>query len=89
MTTQIQIKREVDQVKQAVNPKPPKDIWLAWHFGSDDEPHGKYGFRRIGMSTGEMQPVAEIDEIAELKRWYEQDCPKRLSGNVTRLLKSS
>jgi hypothetical protein len=53
-----------------------KDLWIAFSFGPDDEPHGKYGYRRIQFGTGKKEAVEEEEEVKQLRDYYDKFLPK-------------
>jgi len=70
MTTVQVVKREVKQLKRSLLPK--KDIVWIITFGPNDEPHGKYGYRKHHMFTGEIEAVPEDEERLSLKRSFKK-----------------
>lgn len=74
MTTK-QIKKRVEKLEQVYAPRPPADHQWIRCFGADDEPHGKYRYRISHLMTGKMEPLAEEQELALMKDFYEYNVP--------------
>lgn len=71
MTSVSQLRKELRQLKQQVTPKPKRDIVVIFSFGPDDEPHGKYGYRKVHMNTGEVEACTEEEELEMMKEYYD------------------
>jgi len=59
------LKRKVEKIEQKSARKHPVDLVVIFSFGPDDEPHGKYGYRKVHMNTGEVEACTEEEELEE------------------------
>ena len=75
MAALTQLQKRVKRLEYAFAPKPPSDIVMVVSFGPDEEPHGRYGHRKVHVFTGELEPVDEQDEIEILRDYYEMHVP--------------
>ena len=67
------ILRRVKKVEERFLPKVKEDLVVVWSFGSEDEPHGKYGYRKVHMYTGEKEACTEEEELEFLNTLKEGD----------------
>ena len=58
-----------------------EDVVIVWSFGPDDEPHGKYGYRKLHVYTGLKEACTEEEELRYLKQAYD-DVPIQVRKNV-------
>ena len=65
------ILRRVRKVEERFLPKVKEDLVVVWSFGSSDEPHGKYGYRKLHIHTGEKEACTEEEELEFLREAYE------------------
>ena len=65
------ILRRVKKVEERFLPKVKEDLVVVWSFGSSDEPHGKYGYRKLHIHTGEKEACTEEEELEFLRDAYE------------------
>lgn len=65
------IAKRIEKIEEKVAPKPKADLVVVWCFGSDDEPHGKYGYRKLHVHTGEKEACTEEEELELLREAYE------------------
>ena len=75
MTSLTQLQKRVKRLERILAPKPPEDVVVVLSFDPDEEPHGKYGHRKMHMLTGEVEQVDEQDEIDMLRGHYEKQVP--------------
>ena len=52
-------------------PNQENDIVVVWSFGPEDEPHGKYGYRKLHLYTGLKEACTEEEELRYIKQAYE------------------
>ena len=71
MATVQVLKKKVEKLEQMLAPKPKVDLVVVWGFGRDDEPHGKYGYRKLHIYTGEKESCTEEEELKLLREAYE------------------
>ena len=64
------LRTRVRKIEERVFPKPNDDYILVWSFGSPDEPHGKYGYRKFHIHTEEKEACTEEEEIEFLRKAY-------------------
>jgi hypothetical protein len=86
MNSVVTVKKQVEEIKQRIMPKPRRDkvIAISSVFGSDDGPHGPYRNRKWHMMYDGVSPepisyfeaCTKDEEIAILKDYYENDIPK-------------
>ena len=55
---------------------PKDDLLLVWGFGPKDECHGRYGYRKYHMHTGEIEACTEEEENEYLRKAYSRIPPK-------------
>jgi hypothetical protein len=65
------ILRRVKKVEERFSPKVKDDLVVVWSFGSSDEPHGKYGYRKVHLYTGLKEACTEEEEFEFLREAYE------------------
>jgi hypothetical protein len=53
-----------------------EDVVVVWSFGPDDEPHGKFGYRKFHIYTGLKEACTEEEEIQLLREAYEKIPPE-------------
>ena len=70
MTTQVVIKKEVEQLKKRLIPKKGKDYLYAMPIYKD-QPHGKYGCQIVNFIAGTGKAPTEEQEIEALRNFYE------------------
>jgi len=70
------ILRRVRKVEERFLPKVKEDLVVVWSFGSSDEPHGKYGYRKLHIYTGLKEACTEEEELEFLREAYESIPPK-------------
>jgi len=75
MTSLVTIKKEVDKIKEKVALKHRDDLVIIFSFGPDDEPHGKYGFRKLHVfeehqQNGKYEACSEEDELRMMRERY-------------------
>jgi hypothetical protein len=63
--------KRIRKVEERFLPKVKEDLVVVWSFGSSDEPHGKYGYRKIHIYTGEKEACTEEEEFEFLREAYE------------------
>lgn len=56
--------------KYSLNQK--QDVVVVWSFGPDDEPHGKFGYRKLHVYTGVKEACTEEEEFNLLREAYEK-----------------
>lgn len=70
------IRKRVRKLEERIIPKPKEDLILVWSSGPKDEPHGKYGYRKYHILTGEVEACTEDEEIELLREAYYRIPPK-------------
>ena len=70
MNNRAVIKR-IRKIEERFLPKGKEDLVVVWSFGSSDEPHGKYGYRKFHIYTGEKEACTEEEELEFLREAYE------------------
>ena len=68
--------RRIKKIEDIIVPQPREDLVVVWSFGSEDEPHGKYGYRKYHNKTGEVEACTEDEEIELLRQAYYRIPPK-------------
>jgi len=53
-----------------------EDVVVVWSFGPDDEPHGKFGYRKFHVYTGLKEACTEEEEFEFLREAYENVPPQ-------------
>jgi hypothetical protein len=69
------------RIEEKLAPNQEKDIVIVWSFGPEDEPHGKYGYRKLHVYTGLKEACTEEEELRYLKQAYD-DIPLESRKNV-------
>jgi hypothetical protein len=64
--------RRLRRIEEKLAPNQEKDIVIVWSFGSDDEPHGKYGYRKFHIYTGLKEACTEEEEFEFLREAYDK-----------------
>ena len=64
------LRKRIKKIEERITPKPKEDLILVWSFGSPDEPHGKYGYRKYHMNIEETEACTEEEEIEFLREAY-------------------
>ena len=70
------IKKRIRKLEERIIPRPEDDLVLVWSSGPKDEPHGKYGYRKYHIKTGEVEACTEDEEIELLRQAYYRIPPK-------------
>jgi hypothetical protein len=73
--------RRIRKIEDMIVLKPREDLVVVWSFGSDDEPHGKYGYRKFHVYTGLKEACTEEEEQEFLLEAYER-IPLKARKNV-------
>ncbi len=63
--------KRIERIEDEIVPKPKDDLVMVWSFGPDDEPHGKYGYRKLHLHTGEIESCTEEEELELLREAYD------------------
>lgn len=70
MTSLLTVKKEVEQLKQTVGPKPKDELWIGCMFPWDrTKPHGKYGHQKLEIYSRKYEAFSE-EELKLLKEAY-------------------
>ena len=70
MTSVVTIKKQIVGIKQILAMRGPPDISITFAYGSSDDPHGKYGFRRLNLKDLTFEPLLVNEELAILQEDY-------------------
>ena len=73
--------RRLTRVETKLSSEQKEDIVIIWSFGSEDEPHGKYGYRKFHVCTGFKEACTEEEEHEFLLEAYER-IPLKARKNV-------
>ena len=73
--------RRIKKIEDIIVPQPKEDLVVVWSFGSEDEPHGKYGYRKFHIYSGFKEPCTEEEEHEFLLEAYER-IPLKARKNV-------
>jgi len=73
--------KRIIKIEERIVPKPREDLVVVWSFGSDDEPHGKFGYRKFHVYTGFKEACTEEEEHEFLLEAYEK-IPLKARKNV-------
>ena len=73
--------RRIKKIEDIIVPHPKEDLVVVWSFGSEDEPHGKYGYRKFHVHTGLKEACTEEEEHEFLLEAYER-IPLKARKNV-------
>jgi len=63
--------RRLRRIEEKLAPNQENDIVVVWSFGPEDEPHGKYGYRKLHVYTGLKEACTEEEELRYIKQAYE------------------
>ena len=78
MTVTTAIKRDVQDMKRMLLPKPPHGFIVA-NAWKPDEPHGRYGYQRVIVQDGSANRYEEVDmdtQMALMRDHYDNIIPK-------------
>jgi len=64
--------RRLRRIEEKLSPNQKEDVVIVWSFGPEDEPHGKYGYRKFHIYTGLKEACTEEEEFEFLKEAYER-----------------
>jgi len=82
MATVQVLKKKVEKLEQMLAPKLPDDIVMIFSWGLSEEPHGKYGYRKRHMLTGEVEPIEEKEELEMMREFYDTQVSAELKKRV-------
>ena len=54
--------RRLRKIEEKLSLNQKEDVVIVWSFGPDDEPHGKYGYRKFHLYTGLNEACTEEEE---------------------------
>ena len=63
--------RRLRKIEEKLSLGQKEDVVIVWSFGPDDEPHGKYGYRKFHIYTGLKEACTEEEEFEFLREAYE------------------
>ena len=66
------IRKRIEKIEEKVSSKPEEDIVLVLSFGSSDELHGKYGYRKFHIYSQEREACSEEEELEYLREAYDR-----------------
>lgn len=64
------LRKRIKKLEDIIAPKPEDDRILVGNCGPSDEPHGKYGYRKYHIDTGEVEACTEEEESEFLRATY-------------------
>lgn len=73
--------RRLRKVEEKLSLEQREDIVIIWSFGSENEPHGKYGYRKFHIYTGLKEACTEEEEFKLMREAYE-DVPLKARKRV-------
>ena len=73
--------RRIRKIEDVIVPQAREDLVLVWSFGSEEEPHGKFGYRKFHVYTGFKEACTEEEEHEFLYEAYER-IPLKARKNV-------
>jgi hypothetical protein len=83
MKSQASIKRDLDEIKARVLPKPPREIKIRfWYPFNKNDPHGTFGGCLYSFHAKRQETIPEEQEIRELREYYENDIPEHCKQNL-------
>ena len=63
--------RRLRKIEAKLSSEQKEDVVIVWSFGPEDEPHGKYGYRKLHVYTGLKEACTEEEEFKLLREAYE------------------
>jgi hypothetical protein len=73
--------RRLRKIEEKLSLNQKDDVVIVWSFGPDDEPHGKYGYRKFHVYTGLKEACTEEEEFKLLREAYD-NVPLEARKNV-------
>jgi hypothetical protein len=73
--------RRLRRIEAKFSPGQEEDIVIVWSFGPENEPHGKYGYRKFHLYTGLKEACTEEEEFEFLMEAWEK-IPLKARKNI-------
>ena len=73
--------RRIRRIEAELSLNQKEGVVIIWSFGPDDEPHGKYGYRKFHVYTGLKEACTEEEEFKLLREEYD-NVPLEARKNV-------
>ena len=74
--------RRLRKIEEKLSLGQKEDVVIVWSFGPDDEPHGKYGYRKFHIYSGLKEACTEEEEFRLLQEAYD-NVPPEARKNVS------